>query len=242
LPIGRVVLDLIVPKHVAVIMDGNGRWAELHHLPRVEGHKAGTEPVKMLVRLCLERKISYLSLFAFSSENWQRPAEEVNALMTLFIDSLETQVAELNERGVRLCFTGDRSALLPVLQARMAESEKVTQSNDDLTLNIVINYGGRWDIVNAAKKIIAKVQSHQLDVNAIDEALFERYLDTYGLPDPDLFIRTSGELRVSNFFLWQLAYTELYFSNVYWPDFNEQEFDDALTAFSQRQRRYGKVL
>ncbi len=242
MPIGRVVLDLIVPKHVAVIMDGNGRWAELHHLPRVEGHKAGTEPVKMLVRLCLERKISYLSLFAFSSENWQRPAEEVNALMTLFIDSLETQVAELNERGVRLCFTGDRSALLPVLQARMAESEKVTQSNDDLTLNIVINYGGRWDIVNAAKKIIAKVQSHQLDVNAIDEALFERYLDTYGLPDPDLFIRTSGELRVSNFFLWQLAYTELYFSNVYWPDFNEQEFDDALTAFSQRQRRYGKVL
>lgn len=230
-----------VPQHIAIVMDGNGRWAEKRDMPRIEGHKAGVESVKQLIRCCLARKISCLSLFAFSSENWARPAEEVNFIMELFIQSLRKETDELNQNGVRMCFTGDRSVLSPVLQEQMHETELLTAKNNKLILNIVVNYGGKWDIVTAAKKIAQAVLNNELTLDEIDETHFAHYLDNSHLPEPDLFIRTSGELRISNFFLWQLAYTELYFTDVLWPDFDEKELELALSSFSQRKRRFGQI-
>lgn len=230
-----------IPQHVAIVMDGNGRWAESRGLPRIEGHKAGVESVKKMIRSCMTKKIGCLSLFAFSSENWSRPIEEVNFLMELFIESLRQELAELNQHGIRMRFTGDRSLLSPVLQEQMQEAETVTANNDQLILNVVVNYGGKWDLVTAAKKMSQAVLRGELVLDKIDEACFAQYLDTAGLPDPDLFIRTSGELRISNFFLWQLAYTELYFTEVHWPDFNEEALELALTSFSKRKRRFGQI-
>ena len=238
---GRVVLDYKLPKHIAIVMDGNGRWAEQRGLARLEGHKAGVESVKAIVRCCVEKKISCLSLFAFSSENWRRPVDEVNFLMELFINALKSELAELHQRGIQVHFTGDRSCLSPLLQQQMIESEDLTRANEGLILNIVVNYGGKWDLVSAAKKMAQEVLNGSLELASIDEAIFERFLDTYGLPEPDLFIRTSGELRISNFFLWQLAYTELYFTETHWPDFGEQELELALNSFSKRKRRFGQV-
>lgn len=234
-------MDHRIPQHVAVVMDGNGRWAENQGLARIEGHKAGVGPVKTIIRSCIQHQIACLSLFAFSSENWSRPSEEVNFLMGLFIEALRRELAELNEHGINMRFTGDRSILSAQLQQSMAEAESVTKHNNKLILNIVVNYGGKWDVVNAAKKISRAVLNGDIVPDQIDETLFAQNLDTFGLPDPDLFIRTSGELRISNFYLWQLAYTELYFTETHWPDFDEHEFNLALAAFSKRKRRFGQV-
>lgn len=187
------------------------------------------------------KKVACLSLFAFSSENWARPMDEVSFLMELFIESLRRELSELNQNGVRMCFTGDRSLLSPTLQQQMREAESVTADNAQLTLNIVVNYGGKWDLVTAAKKAAQAIAQGQLTLDELDEARFASYLDTASLPEPDLFIRTSGELRISNFFLWQLAYTELYFTEVHWPDFGEEELEKALVSFSKRKRRFGQI-
>ncbi|WP_133136977.1 polyprenyl diphosphate synthase [Legionella rowbothamii] len=230
-----------IPQHIAIVMDGNGRWAESQGLPRIEGHKAGVESVRKMIRVCMEKKVACLSLFAFSSENWARPMDEVSFLMELFIESLRRELSELNQNGVRMCFTGDRSLLSPTLQQQMREAESVTADNAQLTLNIVVNYGGKWDLVTAAKKAAQAIAQGQLTLDELDEARFASYLDTASLPEPDLFIRTSGELRISNFFLWQLAYTELYFTEVHWPDFGEEELEKALVSFSKRKRRFGQI-
>ncbi len=239
--VGRVVLDHKLPQHIAIVMDGNGRWAENRGLARIEGHKAGVESVKKMISCCLERKIPCLSLFAFSSENWSRPADEVNFLMELFLEALRSELAELNQHGIRMYFTGDRSLLSGVLQKQMNEAEILTQNNQQLILNVVVNYGGKWDIVTAAKKMTQAVVNGQLTLDELNEEVFAQFLDTGSLPEPDLFIRTSGELRISNFFLWQLAYTELYFTEVHWPDFSEHELSLALASFSKRKRRFGHI-
>lgn len=239
--VGRVVLEHKLPRHIAIVMDGNGRWAENRGLPRIEGHLAGVATVKKIIKSCVEKKIACLSLFAFSSENWSRPIEEVNFLMELFVESLRKEIAELNQHGIRICFTGDRESLSSILQKEMLEAEQLTQDNQELILNIVVNYGGKWDIVTAARKMSQAVIKGELSLDEINESTFSQFLDTDGLPEPDLFIRTSGELRISNFFLWQLAYTELYFTEVHWPDFSEEELELALTSFSKRKRRFGQL-
>lgn len=220
-------------------MDGNGRWAENRNLPRVEGHRVGVDVVKAIVQSCLQNKITVLSLFAFSSENWARPAEEVNFLMQLFLQALGREIAELHQHGVCLRFTGDRSQLSASLCVEMQAAEALTSENKKLILNIVLNYGGKWDILQAAKKLATQIIDGVITIENVDEERFEKLLNTADLPAPDLFIRTSGEQRISNFFLWQLAYTELYFSEIMWPDFNAGEFEKALVCFSRRKRRYG---
>jgi undecaprenyl diphosphate synthase len=222
-------------------MDGNGRWAQSRGLLRVEGHRAGVEAVKTVIRCCLQNQIPILSLFAFSSENWSRPVAEVEFLMQLFMNALGHEVQELHEHEVCLRFTGDRSGLSPKLQEQMRSAEKLTAHNERLTLNVVVNYGGKWDIVQATKALAKQVCAGQLKLEDINESLLNAALSTHDLPAPDLFIRTSGEQRISNFFLWQLAYTELYFTEVHWPDFTAEEFNKALTSFSRRERRYGKT-
>lgn len=236
-----IVLDLTIPKHVAIVMDGNGRWAENQGLPRIEGHKAGVEPVRKIIKSCLSKKIPCLSLFAFSSENWSRPQEEVNFLMALFLEALKMELPQLHENGISLRFTGDRSPLSSLLQQQMQEAESLTKANNKLIVNVVVNYGGKWDIVTAAKKMAQAIIEGNLSLDEVNELNFATFLDTFGLPDPDLFIRTSGELRISNFYLWQLAYTELYFTKVHWPAFDEAEFDLALEAFAKRKRRFGTI-
>lgn len=233
------MLNYKLPRHVVIVMDGNGRWAESRGLPRMEGHRVGAQSVKRVVSYCLQKNIGCLSLFAFSSENWSRPAAEVDFLMALFLESLKREMEELNQQGVQMRFTGDRTLLESSLQAQMKASEVLTQHNTRLILNIVVNYGGKWDIVTAAKKLITAVEKGEMTVDEVNESSLGRCLDTYGLPEPDLFIRTSGELRISNFFLWQLAYTELYFTEVYWPDFDECQFELALDAYARRNRRFG---
>lgn len=222
-------------------MDGNGRWAERRELSRFKGHQAGVEAVKTAIQCCLKHAIPILSLFAFSSENWSRPESEIAFLMELFLEALNKEVNELHEQSICLRFTGLKDKLSSSLQSHMEKAEALTAKNNRLILNIVINYGGRWDIVHAAKLIAKEVMAGNLSVNAIDESIVTNYLNTANLPDPDLFIRTSGEMRISNFFLWQLAYTELYFTETYWPDFTAEEFERALANFSQRERRYGKI-
>ncbi|MDI1351630.1 MAG: isoprenyl transferase [bacterium] len=230
-----------LPHHIAVVMDGNGRWAESRGLERIEGHKAGVESVKIMIQACLEKKIACLSLFAFSSENWSRPLNEVNFLMELFISALQKELTELYHNGIQLRFTGDRARLSLALQTKMQEAEDLTKKNQQLILNIVVNYGGKWDLVNAAKQMTQAVLNGDLALSEINESNFAQFLDTSGLPDPDLLIRTSGELRLSNFFLWQAAYSELYFTEVHWPDFKEEELEKALLAFSKRKRRFGQL-
>lgn len=222
-------------------MDGNGRWAANRGLLRVEGHRAGVDSVNTIVHCCLKHGVGVLSLFAFSSENWSRPEAEVACLMELFLQALNQEVEEMDKLGVALRFTGDRSGLSQILQEKMREAEMRTAHKKDLVLNVGINYGGRWDIVQAIKKIASRVRDEGLSLEDINESLFAENLDTHGLPYPDLLIRTSGELRISNFFLWQMAYTELYFTEVHWPDFNAEEFEKALQSYRQRERRYGKT-
>jgi undecaprenyl diphosphate synthase len=223
-----------VPRHVAIVMDGNGRWARKRFLPRLAGHRQGVEALRRVLNLCLDRGVGILTVFAFSSENWQRPPEEVSGLMDLLAKALMREVPALRERGARLFFPGDRSALSPQVRERLAEAEASTAGNDRLILNICFNYGGRWDIVQAAQSLATAGEP-------ITEQALAGRLALSHVPDPDLLIRTGGELRLSNFLLWQLAYSELVFSDTYWPDFGEAEFDRALAAYAGRERRFGKT-
>ena len=229
------------PRHVAIIMDGNGRWASRRRLPRFAGHKAGVETVKDVVRACGEYGVEVLTLFAFSSENWRRPEEEVGLLMGLFMTALEQQVRKLHEHNIRLRIIGDRSAFSRTLQERIEAAETLTGSNTGLGLVIAANYGGRWDMTQAARTIAERVQNGELSPDQVSPELIQSLLSLANLPEPDLFIRTGGEKRVSNFLLWQLAYTELFFTDTLWPDFDRQAFEGALTSFATRQRRFGRT-
>jgi len=231
--------DERIPKHVAIIMDGNGRWAKQRSLPRTAGHREGVKSVRAVVEESVRRGIGTLTLFAFSSENWKRPRTEVNVLMELFISALRGEVRRLHENNVRFRVIGERSAFPEKLQHRVAEAEELTASNTALNLQIAANYGGRWDITEAARRLVADVQAGLLDPGDIDEQALTRRLSFPDLPEPDLFIRTGGELRLSNFVLWQSAYSELFFSDVLWPDFNEKAYALALDDYARRQRRFG---
>ena len=230
-----------VPRHVAIIMDGNGRWAKKRFLPRHAGHRAGVSSVRKTVEGCIAHGVEVLTLFAFSSENWRRPAQEVSLLMELFIVSLERETRKLHENGVRLRVIGDRTAFAPLLQHKIAEAETMTSGNQRLTLVIAANYGGRWDIAEATRQLAAEVESGTLTPADITPEHIEARLSLADLPEPDLFIRTGGEQRISNFLLWQLAYTELHFTPLLWPEFNETAFEAALASFASRQRRFGQT-
>jgi undecaprenyl diphosphate synthase len=230
-----------LPVHVAIIMDGNGRWARQRHLPRIAGHKAGVESVRATVKSCARRGVDVLTLFAFSSENWRRPQREVSLLMQLLLNSIRTEVASLHENNVRLRFVGDRSVFKRTLVASMAEAERLTAGNTGLRLVIAVNYGGRWDIEQAVRALAADVEAGGLAAADVDAAQIEARLSLHGLPEPDLFIRTGGEQRISNFTLWHLAYTELYFTDTLWPDFDETSLDEAFASYASRQRRFGRT-
>lgn len=230
-----------LPLHVAIIMDGNGRWAKQRGLPRIAGHAAGKERVNDMVELCLELGIKHLTLYAFSTENWNRPLEEVNALMKLFHEGIEKELPKLHQSGVRVRFLGLTERLEPELLKKMKENEEITSKNNQLNLNLAINYGGRAEILNAVKEISQAVESGRLKLEQIDEAEFSKYLFTTGQPDPDLLVKPGGEFRISNFLIWQMAYTEFYFSSVLWPDFGRNEMLKAVKWYSQRERRFGKV-
>ncbi len=230
-----------LPRHVAIIMDGNGRWAKRRHLPRFAGHRAGLESVRRTVRSCLRHGIEVLTLFAFSSENWRRPKEEVGLLMNLFMTALDKEVRKLHEHGVQLRIIGDLSAFAPELQERIRKAEALTRGNRGLILNVAANYGGRWDITQAVRRLANAVAAGELQADAITPELIEQHTVLHGLPEPDLFIRTGGEQRISNFLLWHLAYTELYFTPLLWPEFHEEAFEAALDSFGARQRRFGRT-
>jgi len=233
-------LSANLPAHVAITMDGNGRWAAARGVTRAAGHKAGLKPVRLCVEECTRRGIGALTLFAFSSENWGRPTEEVGSLMSLFLEALDSEVEELHRKGVRLRFIGERRNLPVRLQARIAAAEERTAGNGALNLQIAVSYGGRWDIVQAAQALARECSSGALRPEEISEARFARALSLAGLPDPDLHIRTGGEHRISNFLLWQLAYAELHFTQCLWPDFAAADLEDALAFFASRERRFGQ--
>ncbi|HEC28036.1 MAG TPA: isoprenyl transferase [Gammaproteobacteria bacterium] len=228
-----------LPSHVAIIMDGNGRWAKKRFLPRNFGHKAGVKTTRNIIEACSDLGIKALTLFAFSSENWNRPKKEVGLLMELFFTSMQAQVKGLHESNVRMQFIGDVSSFSEKLQQQIARSVALTKDNIGLELRIAVNYGGRWDITNAVRSIARQVTAGEIDQEDISDELVSRMVSLSDLPAPDLFIRTGGEQRISNFLLWQLAYTELYFSDTLWPDFDESELELAFKAFSSRQRRFG---
>ena len=230
-----------VPRHIAVIMDGNGRWAAARALPRPAGHRMGVRSVKQIVENCARRGVQVLTLFAFSSENWNRPKEEVSMLMSRFLQALDDEVDDLHKNGIRLNFAGNLQQLSPALRERMDAAAALTAGNSKMTLVIAIAYGGRWDIVSATRRLAERCVAGDLRVDDIDEAQLSGQLALAGLPDPDLLIRTGGEQRISNFLLWNLAYTELYFCDALWPDFNERELDAAIEHFGRRQRRFGLV-
>lgn len=227
-----------VPRHVAIIMDGNGRWARKRMMPRVAGHRRGVESVRTIIRACMERGITHLTLFAFSSENWRRPPEEVSFLMQLFSRSLQREVDRLHENGIRFRVIGDLSRFEPPLVSMIRAAEDRTRGNSGLTLTIAANYGGRWDILQAMHRMLAKYPERRSDFTE-DELSVELAMN-YG-PEPDLFIRTGGEQRISNFLLWQLAYTELYFTDTLWPDFDEKALDEAIASYRRRERRFGRT-
>ncbi|GAB6047123.1 polyprenyl diphosphate synthase [Methyloparacoccus murrellii] len=231
--------DSRLPRHVAIIMDGNGRWAKQRYLPRPAGHRAGVTSVRRTVEQCIAKGIEVLTLFAFSSENWRRPPQEVSLLMELFIASLERETRKLHENGVRLRVIGERTAFAPRLQDKIAEAEAMTAANRGLHLVIAANYGGRWDIAQASRQLAIEVAEGRLRPDEITSERLASRLVLADLPEPDLFIRTGGEQRISNFLLWQLAYTELYFTPRLWPDFDETAFGEALASFASRQRRFG---
>lgn len=229
----------VLPKHVAIIMDGNGRWALKRHLPRFAGHKSGVDSVRTIVEASTRLQIKALTLFAFSSENWQRPKKEVDTLMNLFITALEREVKQLHENKVCLAFIGDRSEFNQKLQQRIADAESLTAGNDGLQLRIAANYGGKWDILQACQSIAQKVKAGELQPEDITVDDIQANICLADLPEPDLFIRTSGEQRISNFLIWQLAYTELYFTETLWPDFDIAAYVEALQTYAGRQRRFG---
>ena len=229
------------PEHVAVIMDGNGRWANAQGLSRIAGHKRGVDSVKALVKSCINHQIPYLSVFAFSSENWQRPESEVKALMDLLSMALETQTQRLNDNGVKLQIIGDLSQFEPRIQELVKEAQQLTCHNNTLVFNVAVNYGGRWDITQACQKLVERVAHGELLPQHINEQLLNQHMCSAAMPDPDLFIRTSGEYRLSNFFLWQAAYAEFYFTDTLWPDFDEADFTQALLTYADRDRRFGQA-
>jgi undecaprenyl diphosphate synthase len=226
-----------IPTHVAIIMDGNGRWALSRGLPRIAGHRAGTENLRRILEGCVELGIEYLTLYAFSTENWGRPAEEVRGLMTILEDVIDTELESLNKEGVQLRHIGHLEQIDPLLRRKVLEAIELTKGNNRLILNIAFNYGGRDEIVHAIQRMILD----GVTSDDVSDEIVSRYLFTSGVPDPDLVIRTSGELRISNFLIWQAAYAEWYFTPVFWPDFDENELRKAVEEFGQRERRYGMV-
>ena len=227
-----------VPHHIAMIMDGNGRWARRRRLPRIAGHRRGVQTVRDVIRCCIDAGVEYLTLFAFSSENWRRPADEVSFLMQLFVRALENEVSRLHENGIRLRVVGDLSSFESRLVLLIRQAEELTAANTRLTLTIAANYGGRWDIMQALNRML---RDHPARAGGFNEGHLAPYLALSYAPEPDLFIRTGGEQRVSNFCLWQLAYTELYFTDTLWPDFDAQAFRDALESYQLRERRFGRT-
>ena len=230
-----------IPRHVAVILDGNGRWAKQRGLPRIAGHRKGVEMVRELVQSCGERGVEYLTVFAFSSENWRRPELEVKLLMELFARALENEVGKLHANGVRFRVIGDLAPFGKSLRTKIAQAERRTQDNKKLTLIVAANYGGRWDIAQAARQVAQLAAANKLDPASVTADTLEPYLSLYGVPEPDLFIRTGGEQRISNFLLWQLAYTELYFTPVLWPEFDRTQIEAAFVSYAGRQRRFGRT-
>jgi undecaprenyl diphosphate synthase len=228
-----------IPAHVAIVMDGNGRWAENKNRPRTFGHQAGLKALRKIVEHCGNVGVKELTVFAFSSENWKRPKKEVNRLMELFMRALDREVKELHENGVRVRFIGDISAFKPEMQRKIDLAMKKTEGNRKMTLNVAANYGGRWDILNAARNTARAYASGQISLEQIDELYFSEQTSLTAGNDPDLFIRTGGEMRISNFLLWQSAYSEMYFSNTLWPDFGPEALDDAFNAYRARERRFG---
>ena len=231
-----------IPRHVAIIMDGNGRWAEERGQGRVYGHINGVESMRKAIRAAVRRGVKFLTVYAFSTENWGRPKEEVQALMELLCKSLSNETAELKSQGVRMRFIGDVEALAEDVRAAIARSEKETHRNEKLTLVVAVNYSSRWEITRMAQKIAVQVRDEGLQIHEITDRTVADNLVTAGIPDPDLLIRTSGEQRLSNFLLWQLSYSELYFTETYWPDFDECEFDKAIAEYQKRERRYGILM
>jgi undecaprenyl diphosphate synthase len=234
-------LEKTVPRHVVIIMDGNGRWAKRRGLPRVSGHKAGVDALRNIVEICAVNKIEALTVYAFSSENWKRPGPEVSRLLELFMTSLKKEVDDLNRNNVRLRFIGELKVFPSRLQSQMAKATKKTEANTGLQLSVAINYGGRWDITNAFRQLAGEIVAGKISMDEINEALIASRVSLADLPEPDLFIRTGGEMRISNYLLWQLAYTELYFTECLWPDFDAEEFNTALAWYAGRERRFGRT-
>ena len=232
---------MTIPKHVAIIMDGNGRWAQIHGKERLYGHKVGAESVREVVKSAAEAGVAYLSLFAFSSENWNRPKEEVNGLMALLMEALNAETPNLIKNNVKLRSIGALSDLPLSVQECFGRAVKETAGCSGLTVVLAISYSGTWDIVQAANRYVEERLAHTIEPHVLDAPLFERYLSTAGIPPPDLLIRTSGEERISNYMLWQLAYTELYFTPTLWPDFRREDFEKALAEYGRRERRFGII-
>ena len=233
--------ELKIPNHIAIVMDGNGRWARAKNRPRFMGHKKGVEAVREIVKSCFELKVECLSLFAFSSENWKRPEEEIKHLMGLFMLALDREAKALAKNNVQLKIIGDLSSFSEKLQEKIKQVEALTAENTGLKLIVAANYGGRWDVTQATKKLAKKVESGRITSDSITEADLTECITTAGIPDPDLFIRTGGEKRISNFLIWQMAYAELYFTDILWPDFNAEHLNNAIQDYSSRQRRFGKT-
>lgn len=228
-----------LPRHIAIIMDGNGRWAQQHAIGRIRGHKKGAQAVRTVVRTCREIGVKYLTLFAFSVENWERPDKEVQALMVLLEEYLTREIEELQQQGIRLTTIGETARLNTSVKKKLCEAMEITSKNDQMVLNLALSYGSKDEIIGAVKKIVTDCKAGNLNADQLDKETFGRYLYTAGMPDPDLLIRTSGEYRISNFLLWQLAYTELYFTNVLWPDFTRDDLLKAIAGYQKRERRFG---
>lgn len=232
-------LNETIPRHVVIIMDGNGRWAKQRNLPRIAGHKAGVDTLRNIVKVCATKNINALTVYAFSSENWKRPGTEVTRLLELFMTSLKKKVDELHKNNIRLCFIGDLKVFPANLQTQIAKATKKTEQNTGLRFTVAINYGGRWDITNAFRQLAGEIKTGKINISDIDEDLIAASVSLSDLPEPDLLIRTGGEMRISNYLLWQVAYTELYFTGCLWPDFDTEEFVSALTWYAGRERRFG---
>ena len=231
----------VVPRHVAIIMDGNNRWAKKQGLRGVEGHKEGARAVRNTVENCARVGVEVLTVFAFSSENWRRPEDEVNALMNLFLEALTQEVRDLHANGIRLTFIGDLSAFTPELRRKMDAAVELTAANKRMTFAVAVNYGGQWDITNACRQLAQEVEQGNLRADQINSEHVQKHISLGDLPPPDICIRTGGEQRISNFMLWQLAYAELYFTDRYWPDFDQSALDEAFADFNRRQRRFGRT-
>lgn len=230
-----------IPAHIAIIMDGNGRWARQRGLPRAAGHRTGIESVRDIVRACAQLGIRYLTLYTFSTENWKRPKDEVSTLMRLLLRSLKNEADELNQNDIKLNIIGNSNSFPSVVQNGIREATEKTKNNKTMMLNLALSYSGRWELIEAVKKIVDYAARGEIKKEDIDESLFSQFLTTKDIPDPDLLIRTSGEFRVSNFLLWQIAYTEFFITNVYWPDFRRKHLYEAIRSFQSRERRFGKV-